>query len=57
VVRPYYKDTNGVYHYGTPVSKSVKDTAIAIRDAGYSGLDTYGIEYIQGVLKTCGESI
>lgn len=57
VVRPYYKDVKGEYHYGAPVSKSVKDTAIAIRDAGYSGLDTYGIEYIQGVLKTCGESI
>lgn len=57
VARPYYKDTNGVYHYGAPVAKSVKDTAIAIRNAGYEGLDEDGIKYVQGVLEICGESI
>ena len=56
VVRPYYKDINGEYFYGTPIEKSVLETAIAIRDSGYNNLDESGKAYVKSILDVCGET-
>lgn len=57
IVRPYLKDTDGTYYYGTPVVRSVLDVAIAIRDGGYEKVDEYGKQYVQDILTVCGEEI
>ncbi len=53
VVRPYLKNTDGEYYYGTPVERSVYQVVSAIRDAGYSDLDEDSIDYVNGILSIC----
>ncbi len=56
IVRPYIV-YDGEVIYGEPMSRSLLNTAIAIRDSGYKDLSDYDKTKIQDILTLCGESI
>lgn len=48
-VRPYIV-IDGVHYYGKPWSRSIYDTAVAMKDAGYPECDKYLINYIDTII-------